>query len=144
MEGVVFSLRQSLDIVRELGVPVSEVRATGGGARSPLWLQLQADIYGLPVSRMAVDEGPAYGAALLAGVAAGAFPDLVRACAAVRVSGTFEPNQRQAEIYDQAYAVYRDLYPALREPMHRLSTLAERALAEDVHRPGGDQGDSEK
>ncbi|MBJ7596754.1 MAG: xylulokinase [Candidatus Nephthysia bennettiae] len=127
MEGVVFSLRQCLDVVRTLGVPVSEIRATGGGARNPLWLQLQADIYGIAVTRMAVDEGPAYGAALLAGVAAGVFPDLARACGPVQVSGTFEPNQRHAEIYDRAYAVYRDLYPALREPMHRLSTLAEGA-----------------
>ena len=76
MEGVVLSMRAGLDVMRALGTAVDEVRATGGGARSPLWLQLQADIYGCPVRRTFVDEGPAYGAALLAGVASGVFDDI--------------------------------------------------------------------
>jgi xylulokinase len=144
MEGVVFSLRQSLDIVRELGVPITEIRATGGGARNPLWLQLQSDIYGVPVMKMAVDEGPAYGAALLAGVAAGVFRDLGEACGSVEVSGKYEPKPEQAEIYEDAYLLYRDLYPALMPLMHRTSALAELSSAEDVHRPGGDQGHGEQ
>ena len=126
MEGVVFSLRQSLDIVRELGVPVTEIRATGGGARNPVWLQLQADIYGVPVTKMAVDEGPAYGATLLAGVAAGTFRDVAEACASVEVSGTFEPKPEHGKAYEQAYEVYRELYPKLRQSMHRLATQAEQ------------------
>jgi xylulokinase len=127
MEGVVFSLRQCLDIVRELGVPVREIRAIGGGAKSPLWLQLQADIYGVPVTKMAVDEGPAYGAALLAGVAAGVFEDVSQACGSVEASGTFEPRREHAEAYEQAYTVYRELYSALRPSMHRLAALAGRS-----------------
>jgi sugar (pentulose or hexulose) kinase len=71
MEGVVLSMRDGLEVMRALGTAVDEVRATGGGARSPLWLQLQADVYGCPIRRTGVDEGPAYGAALLAGVASG-------------------------------------------------------------------------
>jgi xylulokinase len=124
MEGVVFSLRQSLDIVRQLQVPIEEIRAIGGGARNPLWVQLQADIYGVPVMKMAIDEGPAYGAALLAGVAAGVFRDVAQASGSVEVSGMFEPKPQQTEIYEQAYSVYRDLYPTLKPSMHRLSTLA--------------------
>jgi xylulokinase len=73
VEGVVFSFWDSMGIMRELGVPVEEVRATGGGARSLLWRCLQADVYGVPIKRTIADEGPAYGAALLAGVAAGAY-----------------------------------------------------------------------
>jgi xylulokinase len=126
MEGVVFSLRQSLDIVRELGVPVTQIRATGGGAKNPVWLQLQADIYGVPVTKMTVDEGPAYGAALLAGVAAGTFGDVAEACGSVEVSGTFEPKPEHAKAYEQAYEVYRDLYPMLSPSMHRLASLAEQ------------------
>src|SRR5207237_7816141 len=73
MEGVVFSLKDCLDLITQLGLPVREVRATGGAVRSPLWRQLQADIFGVPIHRNQVDEGPAFGASLLAGVACGAF-----------------------------------------------------------------------
>ena len=85
MEGVVFSLRDSLEILRELEVPVGQVRATGGGARSALWRELQADIYGVPIRRTTADEGPAHGAALLAGVAAGLYRDVDEACSTVRL-----------------------------------------------------------
>ena len=82
MEGVIFSLRDSLEIMRELDVPIEQVRATGGGARSTLWRQLQADIYGLPIHRTTADEGPAHGAALLSGVAAEVYRDVNEACSA--------------------------------------------------------------
>jgi xylulokinase len=116
MEGVVFALRDGLEIMRELGVPVDAIRATGGGARSPLWLQLQADIYGTPVDTLAAEEGPAYGAALLAGVGAGVFADVGAAVAAcVRVAGTTAPDLANAAVYAEAYAAYRQIYPALRD-----------------------------
>jgi xylulokinase len=127
MEGVVFSLRQSLDIVRELGVPAEEIRAIGGGARSPLWLQLQADIYAVPVKRMMVDEGPAYGAALLAGVAAGVFTDVAAASGSVEVGRVVEPDPQRVRIYEEVYATYRELYPALKPSMHRLVQLTSEA-----------------
>ena len=122
MEGVVLSMRAGLEVMRELGATVDAVRATGGGARSPLWLQLQADIYGRPVRRTAVDEGPAYGAALLAGVAAGVFADVEAASERVRLDeSVIEPNPERTRRYDELYSTFASLYPALRDAMHALA-----------------------
>jgi xylulokinase len=122
MEGVVLSMRACLEVMRGLGTAADDVRATGGGARSPLWLQLQADIYGLPISRTAVDEGPAYGAALLAGVASGVFRDIEAASAGVRLrEPVTEPDPERARRYDELYAIFASLYPALRDAMHALA-----------------------
>jgi xylulokinase len=123
MEGVVFSLRDSLEIMRGLGVPVDQVRATGGGARSPLWRELQADVYGVPIHRTTADEGPAYGAALLSGVAAGVYRDVGEACSAVRLREEVTEPQR-TRTYEEHYEVYRSLYPATASAMHRLADLA--------------------
>jgi xylulokinase len=121
MEGVVLSMRAGLEVMRGLGTAVDDVRATGGGARSPLWLQLQADIYGCPIGRGAVDEGPAYGAALLAAVASGVFEDIEAASAGVRMrESVTEPDPARARRYDELYAVFASLYPALRDAMHEL------------------------
>src|SRR5439155_3782037 len=76
MEGVLFSLRDGLEIMRGLGVRPNQIRAIGGGASSPLWLQLQADVYGATVQRLVIEEGAAYGAALLGHVAGGTFSDV--------------------------------------------------------------------
>ncbi len=122
MEGVVYSLRQSLEIIAGLA-PVNEIRATGGGSRSRLWLQLQANIYDLPVSQMAVEEGAAYGAALLAGVAAGIFPDIHAACELARVTETIEPDGRTRELYAELFGIYSALYPSVRGAMHDLTAL---------------------
>lgn len=124
MEGVLFSLRDGLEIVRVLGVEPTEIRAIGGGASSPLWLQLQADVYGTPISRLAIEEGAAYGAALLGHVAAGTFADVAEATAVVRIlDDVTEPDARSAEVYDALHAVYRDLYQATRADVHRLADL---------------------
>ena len=127
MEGVLFSLRESMEIMHELGVRIEEVRATGGGARSPLWRQLQADVYGVPIRRTVSDEGPAYGAALLAGVAAGAYGSTEEATSVVRlreeVTG-FDPERVRA--YEEAYEAYHSLYPATKGTMHRLTELAKK------------------
>lgn len=125
MEGVVFSLNESLEIMRELGLPVEEVRAVGGGARSALWRQLQADIYEEPIRRTEVDEGPAYGAALLGGTAAGTYRDIEEACSVVELRDEVtEPDPEHSRIYDEYYEVYRSLYPAQKDAMHRLLDLA--------------------
>ena len=125
MEGVVFALRDSLEIMRRLEVPVEQVRATGGGARSQLWRELQADVYGLPIHRTTADEGPAHGAALLSGVAAGVYRDVDEACSTVRLrEEVAEPDPERTRIYEQHYEVYRSLYPATREAVHRLAGLA--------------------
>jgi xylulokinase len=124
MEGVCFSLREGLDVMRGLGVEPTEVRAIGGGARSPLWLQLQADIFEAPVRRPLVEEGPAYGAALLGGVAAGVFKDVNEASAVVRMdSRPIVPDPERSGRYRELYRLYRSLYPATAGIMHTLASL---------------------
>jgi len=114
MEGVAFSLRDTFSLFSDLKVPVARIRLGGGGARSPLWQQIQADVYGHSVELLAADEGGAFGAALLAGVAIGAWPSVEAACAAsVHVARQIEP--KHAAAMDQAYQSFRRLYPALRE-----------------------------
>ncbi len=124
MEGVTFSLRDGIEIMRELGVPTTDVRATGGGGKSSLWRQMQADIYNAPVSTLAAEEGPAYGAALLAGVGTGHFADVndaVTRC--VRVVATTQPDPAMVAKYNQIYAIYRTMYSHLSADMHALATL---------------------
>ena len=131
MEGVVFSLRDSLEIMHELGVPIDDVRATGGGARSGLWRRLQADIYNVPVRRTVADEGPAYGAALLAGVASGAYADVEEASSVVELrEEVTEPDGDRSKTYEEHYQVYRSLYPATRSAMSRLTDLAASSTGE--------------
>lgn len=114
LEGVAFSLRDTLSIFAELRVPVRQIRLGGGGARSALWAQIQADVYGRSVSRVEAEEGAAYGAALLAGVAAGAWPSVAEACdAVVRIAEEVHPDADAAKVLDRQYARYRRIYPAL-------------------------------
>jgi xylulokinase len=115
LEGVGYGLRDSLELLRELGVSPESGRASGGGARSRLWLEIVASVLGLPLERTVVEEGSAYGAALLAGVASGVFADAQEAVSAcVRARETIEPNPAWASAYDEGYARFRALYPALR------------------------------
>jgi xylulokinase len=97
-----------------LGVPVKAIRLGGGGARGPLWREIQAEVYGQPVELLEAEEGGAFGAALLAGAGIGVWPSVEAACAAtVRVAETIAP--RNAGVMDEAYRKYRRIYPALRE-----------------------------
>lgn len=115
LEGVAFGLRDSLELLRELGVSPEAGRASGGGARSLLWLEIVATALGLPLELTAVEEGSAYGAALLAGVATGTYASAEEAVSAcVRVRETVEPNPSWAAAYEEGYARFRSLYPALR------------------------------
>ncbi|MCS6939006.1 MAG: xylulokinase [Roseiflexus sp.] len=124
MEGVVFSMRDGLEIMRRLGIAPGQIRATGGGGKSPLWRQMQADIYATEVATLAAEEGPAYGAALLAGVGAGVFRDVDDAVArCVTLTTTIAPDERTVARYDEVYAIYREMYATLREGMHRLAHL---------------------
>ena len=112
MEGVAFGLRDSLELLRNLGVEASAGRISGGGARSDLWVRIVASALRLPIERMQLEEGAAYGAALLAGVRAGVFADAadaVQRC--VRVRETVEPEWD----YEEAYARFLSLYPTLKE-----------------------------
>ena len=116
LEGVAFSLRDSFTIFNELSVPVERVRLGGGGARSPLWREIQANVYGHPVETVHADEGAAYGAALLAGVGAGLWPSVDDACdRLVRSSVAASPDARIAEVMNVRYAEYTRVYPALRQ-----------------------------
>ena len=125
MEGVVHSLKDCLDLVAGLGLPVQEIRATGGAARSAMWRQLQADIFGVPVRRNAIDEGPALGAALLAGVACGAFADVSDACSHVAFDPEVtQPDPERSELYKRYHAVYADLYRTMAPAMHALNRLS--------------------
>jgi xylulokinase len=115
LEGVAYGLRDSLELLRALGVQPESARVSGGGARSRLWLRIVASMLGLPLERAAVEEGAAYGAALLGGVAAGVFPDVheaVREC--VRVREVVEPDPAWQDLYARGYERFRALYPALR------------------------------
>ncbi len=115
LEGVAFGLGDALELLKELGVEPQVGRASGGGARSDLWLRIVASVLGIPLERTAVEEGAAYGAALLGGVAAGVFVDVHEAVAAsVRVRDRIEPEPAWADSYAHGYQRFRALYPALR------------------------------
>jgi xylulokinase len=115
LEGVAFGLRDSLELLRGLGVEASVARVSGGGARSELWLRIVASVLGLPLELTAVEEGSAYGAALLAGVQAGVWATPGEAAAAcVRVRATVEPDPAWQRVYDEQYGRFRSLYPALK------------------------------
>ena len=124
MEGVAYSLRDSLEIILALGADPQQIRVTGGGGRSSFWRQLLADVLGRPIVRTTADEGPAYGAALLAGVAAGVFGSIEEACAGISLQPDVCEPTKDRRTYDEYYAIYRDLYPATRSAMHLLSDLA--------------------
>lgn len=115
LEGVAFSLRDTLSIFKEIRVPVEKIRLGGGGARSALWRQIQCDVYGQPVELLEAEEGAAYGAALLAGVGSGSWSSVDEACeATVRVKAQIHPNKSDVVIMDRQYARFRSLYAALR------------------------------
>lgn len=124
LEGVTYSLRDCLDIMQELGVAAREIRTTGGGAKSPFWRQLQADIMGKRVVGMARDEGPAFGVALLAAVGAGEYKDIVEATkATVETRAECKSNAKAQKVYDRGVLVYRDLYRSLKDDFQAIAEL---------------------
>jgi xylulokinase len=124
MEGVTYSLRDSLAIVEERGIAVKQVRASGGGARSTLWRQMQADVFGKTVVTMAADEGPGYGVALLAAVGAGEFKDVPEACeATVKTTGQTKPVAAARKVYDKGFPVYQRLYRSLQGEFKTIAEL---------------------
>jgi xylulokinase len=115
MEGVAFSLKDTFTIFDEMKIPVTSIRLGGGGARSPLWRQIQADVYGHDVEIVAAEEGAAYGAAILAGAGGGAWSSVDEACdSVVRVASKIAANPATSKIMLTAYRTYRKIYPALR------------------------------
>jgi xylulokinase len=116
MEGVAYSLKDSFTIFEEMKIPVTSIRLGGGGARSPLWRQIQADVYAHEVEIVAAEEGAAYGAAILAGVGAGAWNSVDEACdKVVRVATRIAQHPSDSKTMQQGYRTYRKIYPALRQ-----------------------------
>ncbi len=125
LEGVAYGLKDSFTLLSDIGVPVRQVRASGGGARSPLWLQIQADVIGQPHVLLHADEGPALGAALLAGVGTRAYASVPEACrATIRTVSEIRPGEAGAAVYARYYPLYRALYPALRDSFKEASRIA--------------------
>jgi xylulokinase len=122
LEGVSFGLRDSFELMKGAGLEnISQVRVTGGGARSPLWRQILADVLQAEAVTVNTTEGAAYGAALLAATGAGAFRSVESACdASVKITGSTLPNPAHVEQYQKSYEVYRGLYPALKSTFEKI------------------------
>jgi xylulokinase len=125
LEGVTFGMRDALEILREMGIAVREVRASGGGARSEFWRQLQADIYNAPVVLTNATEGPAYGVALLAGVGTGVWKTVEEACReCIKQTKKITPNKKRAAFYEPYYGTYRQLYGDLKDRFSQIAGLS--------------------
>ncbi len=128
LEGVAFSLRDSLEIFKELGIPVEQIRASGGGSRSFLWRQIQADIYGKELVTLGESKGSAFGAALLAGVGGAIYSSVEESAQeAIQVRECLAPQPVNVQFYDRHYRVYRALYPAVQGLAHQLAALSNEA-----------------
>jgi xylulokinase len=121
VEAVCFDLRQNLESLQSLGFDIQEMRATGGGARSPFWLQLKADITGVPVISLRHQESGCLGAAILAGLEIGRFRSVEEAVAAlIHLGVTYEPDPARHRQYEERYGLYREIYSRLADIHHRL------------------------
>ncbi len=124
MEGATYAMRDCLEIIQGMGVPVSQIRVSGGGARSPFWRGLQADIYGQGVWTVSSAEGPAYGVALLAGVGTGVWASVPEACdATIKCLKQSKPTRANVALYDQLYPEYGQLYRSLKADFARMAAL---------------------
>lgn len=124
MEGVTFSQRDSVEVLREMGVSINEMLACGGGGSSPLWRQMLADIYGCPVKTVVSKEGPALGVAILAGAGTGVYSSVQDGCAAViKTNPPQNPISQNSAEYEKFYNIYRALYPALKNNFSELAKL---------------------
>jgi len=125
MEGVVFGMRQGLDVMVALDVPVDEMIGSGGATRHPLWLQLQADIYNRPIGRTCTSEAAAVGAAMLAGIGTGVFDNVQDAILRVvrRHDEVVLPDSARVDVYARQYEAFCALYPALMETVHELGQI---------------------
>lgn len=122
MEGVTFGLKDSLRLIEKQNVDIKEIRAIGGGAKSEVWQQIMADILGYPINLLNVEEGPAYGAALIAGVGVGVFNSFETvADNIIKVKKTVQPNKENVKKYKKYYELYRELYPSLKNQYEKLS-----------------------
>ncbi len=114
------SLKDCFELGREFGLAPQKICLSGGGARSEIWQQMTADIFGIEVARIGVDEGPAYGAAILATIAAGFYDSIEQACdTLISTKGSKLPDPAVAKIYGELYSLYKPLYTTLRDHFER-------------------------
>ncbi len=124
MEGVTYSLRDCIEVFREMGVNVSDMMACGGGGSSPLWRSMLADLFNSSVKTAASKEGPALGVGILAAVGAGFYSSVAEACAEiVKIDKVQTPNEKNVNEYDKYYQLYREIYPALKDKFSKLASL---------------------
>ncbi|HMO25796.1 MAG TPA: FGGY-family carbohydrate kinase [Tepidisphaeraceae bacterium] len=124
LEGVTFGMRDAIEIMRQMKIDVTQVRASGGGARSAFWRQLQADIYNAEIVLTNATEGPAYGVALLAGVGIGLWKDVPTACKqTIKQTARVKPRRKSVELYDNHHRIYAQLYSDLKTRFAEMSTL---------------------
>lgn len=124
MEGVAYSLKNCLDIIIEMGIPVNQVRASGGGGKSLLWRQIQADVFGTPICTVNSSEGPALGVAILAGVGAGVYSSVPEACdQTVTVVTNQDYNAENNKTYEGYCKLYNNLYKSLKDEFKSLARL---------------------
>jgi xylulokinase len=121
LEGVTFGMRDALTIMQSMNIPITQIRASGGGARSQFWRQLQADIYRQPIVTTNATEGPAYGVALLAGVGTGVWRSVQEAATSIRQTQKLTPRKKSAELYNRSYAVYSKLYGDLKDRFREMA-----------------------
>jgi xylulokinase len=126
LEGVSFGLRDALELMRDLGITATQVRASGGGARSPLWRQILADVFDAEIVTVNATEGAAYGAALLAGVGAGVYRDVPSACDALIQTTSRTTTSAARDVYAERYPHYRALYPALKNEFEATARVVAR------------------
>ena len=116
LEGVAFGLRDSLEVARSLGIKVDVSNICGGGAKSPLWRKIVANIMNIKLEIQANDEGPALGGAILAAVGCGTFKDVKEAAdKIVKVVETVEPEKELVDKYEEKYAHFKKLYPTVKD-----------------------------
>jgi len=124
LEGATFALKDSMELVKDKGVKIKEIRAIGGGAKSRVWQQILADILGEEISLLNVEEGPAFGAALIAGVGVGVYSSFAEAVnRIIKVKKTIIPNIKNNQRYNQYYQLYKKLYYSLEEDFKELKNL---------------------
>jgi xylulokinase len=124
MEGVAYNMRSTLEMMTDLGVPVREIRASGGGSQSQLWRSIQASCFGRKVATINCDEGPAFGVALLAAVGSGAFASVEEACrATIKVVSEMEYDRAAKTYYDQAFPLFKKLYKSLEADFKAITDL---------------------
>ncbi len=122
LEGVAFSLRDTFEIMKGMGISIPTISINGGGAKSRLWCSIIADVLNARVVKLNTNEGPAYGAAILAAVGAGFFESVDAACGAfIKITESIEPNENNVELYNQKYEKYKEIYPATKELFRKLT-----------------------